>query len=93
MSDRQRDGSASSAEIEDAVILYLRNHPDAADTLDGIVGWWLPKQRYETARSRVERVLDRLVAAGLLRRDNLPGGSDLYALNDVAAEPPNSNSH
>jgi len=90
MSDRQRADSASSTEIEDAVILYLRNHPDAADTLDGIVDWWLPQQRYETARSRIEHVLGRLVAAGLLRRDNLPGGGDLYALNDVADEPPNS---
>ena len=90
MSDRQRDGSASSAEIEDAVILYLRNHPDAADTLDGIVDWWLPQQRYEIARSRIERVLDRLVGAGLLRRDNLPGGSELYALNDAPDEAPNS---
>lgn len=70
----------SSQELAELVLAYLHRHPDAADTLDGIVTWWLPLQRFETERGRVERVLDALVADGFLRRDRLPDGSDLYKL-------------
>lgn len=77
-------GGPSSQELAELVLGYLRRHPEAADTLDGIVTWWLPLQRYETERGRVERVLDVLVADGFLRRDRLPDGSDLYALEPTA---------
>jgi hypothetical protein len=80
--------SGYSGEVERAVMGYLRAHPDAADTLDGVVGWWLPQQRYETERMRIEAALRVLVARGLLRRSGLPGGTELYALNDVTTAPP-----
>lgn len=80
MHEPQRALSNPPDEIESAVIGYLRSHPDAADTLDGIVDWWLPRQRYETERARIEAVLSALVARGLLRRSGLPGGAELYAL-------------
>ena len=79
--------SNGPGEIESAVIGYLRSHPDAADTLDGIVQWWLPRQRYETERSRIAAVLARLVARGLLRVSGLPGGDALYALKDSPTTP------
>jgi Fe2+ or Zn2+ uptake regulation protein len=75
-----RQAGVGPAEIEDAVMEYLRNHPNAADTLDGIVDWWLPQQRYETARARIASALIRLVDAGLLHRHSLPGGRELYEL-------------
>lgn len=88
MIDSQNAQSASSGEVERAVMGYLRTHPDAADTLDGIVDWWLPQQRYETERARIEAALRVLVARGLLRRSDLPGGTELYALNDAPITPP-----
>jgi hypothetical protein len=88
MHDERRQDKATSAEIEGAVLDYLRSHPEAADTLEGIVEWWLPRQRYATARERIARVLADLVGAGLLRRDPLPGGGELYALNDRGRTPP-----
>ena len=48
------------------IIEYLHAHPSAADTVDGIIGWWLPVQRYETAREVVEKTFDELVAEGLI---------------------------
>lgn len=71
-------------EIERAVLAYLHRHPQAADTLHGIVNWWLPQQRYESGCQRIERVLSELVARGLLSRDLLPHGEVLYALNHHA---------
>lgn len=67
-------------EVRHSVLAYLRSHPQAADTLSGIVNWWLPQQRLETGRRRIEQVLDELVDADLLRRDQLPDGEVLYAL-------------
>jgi hypothetical protein len=88
MTDSQHKGSDENAEIEDAVIAYLHDHPDAADTLDGILQWWLPQQRYETARASIEDALARLVNAGLLRREHLPGDIDLYALKQFVKPRP-----
>ncbi|WP_386069598.1 hypothetical protein ACFJIW_05060 [Tahibacter sp. UC22_41] len=81
---------SSLQEIAELVLAYLRRHPDAADTLDGIVGWWLPLQRYETERGRIENVLDALVEDRLLRRERLPDGGALYALPARGADGPNA---
>jgi hypothetical protein len=35
------------------LLAYLSRHPNAADTLEGIMNWWLPRQRYETERRRI----------------------------------------
>lgn len=79
MSNHSNDGSIDNGEIETAVVSYLRSHPDAADTIEGIVAWWLPLQRYETCKARVEAALTRLVDAGVLHRDWLPDGQKLYS--------------
>jgi hypothetical protein len=80
MSHGELDDASAAREIEQAVIAYLNNHPQAADTLDGIVAWWLPRQRYETARERIASVVDGLVDAGVLRCKALPDGGGLYAI-------------
>ncbi|HEY8327442.1 MAG TPA: hypothetical protein VIO59_03195 [Rhodanobacter sp.] len=74
-------------EVERSVLAYLHSHPQAADTLRGIVNWWLPRQRYEISCQRIEHVLGRLVTEGLLHRDELPDGEVLYALNDHTKPP------
>jgi DNA-binding PadR family transcriptional regulator len=66
-------------EIEHAVLAYLERHPQAADTLDGIVRWWLPQQRYSIAQARIEAALRRLESQGLIRQRRLPTGDSLYA--------------
>jgi hypothetical protein len=83
MNSQHSDSATGQLEIKASVLAYLYRHPDAADTLDGIVNWWLPQQRYESACQRVQSALNELVAAGQLRRDTLPGGAALYTLNDA----------
>ncbi len=70
----------SERELERSVLDYLRRHPQAADTLRGIVNWWLPQQRYESALQRIEHVLSRLVVEGRLHCNRLPDGEVLYEL-------------
>ncbi len=65
--------------LRGAILGYLRAHPQAADTVDGIVGWWLPRQRHDEAVDRVQDALDKLVASGLLEKITLVDGTVLYA--------------
>jgi hypothetical protein len=82
------DDAGDEREVERAVLAYLGRHPGAADTLDGITGWWLPRQRFVTAHDRVEAVLSRLVDAGVLELRRLPSGRALYALRRSRGDAP-----
>ena len=76
-----RTGQAGGLAAE--VLAYLSSHPNAADTLEGITNWWLPRQRYERGRRRIQDTLDQLVARGLVVRHCLPDGTIIYARRDA----------
>ena len=58
---------------------YLANHPNAADSLEGIIKWWLARQRCEYALDMVQRAVDYLVAAGTVTRGSTVTGKILYS--------------
>ncbi len=60
--------------LAEEIAAYLDSHPDAADSFEGIVTWWLDRQRYARAKRSVERALERLQAHGLVRIDETPAG-------------------
>lgn len=64
--------------LETCIRRYLAANPDAADTAEGIAVWWMPPSVPHAAPEHVQRVLDRLVAAGELARVGLAGGTVLY---------------
>lgn len=70
---------AEIAGVRAGVVEYLRRNPDAADSLEGIVSWWLPASPARIETSRVERALEQLVAEGLVLKSVLVGGTVLYA--------------
>ena len=70
--DRQIDA------IADAVRRYLDQHPDAADTVDGIAKWWLPAPWCADADS-VQSALARLEAQGAVSRRMLGDRHVLYS--------------
>jgi len=57
---------------------YLDKHPDAADSLEGIIKWWLLRERYELTRDRVEKAIERLVEDGEIEQSILTGGRVIY---------------
>ncbi len=63
----------------DAIVGYLKHHPDAADTARGIGNWWLPAQHCESDARLIQRALDRLVEQGRVRWYALVDGTILYA--------------
>ena len=52
--------------ITQQVLMYLKLHPDASDTVEGIAHWWL---RLDLADAEaLAAALDGLVESGLLER-------------------------
>jgi Fe2+ or Zn2+ uptake regulation protein len=66
-------------QLNDEILLYFHEHLSAADTVEGIMDWWLPRQRYEQSKERIQKALDELVAQGLIKRINLIDGTVIYS--------------
>lgn len=76
----KNDKSASDIDcLHDAIRRYLQSNPNAADSLDGIMNWWLPKLGYEKVDSEsVLQALEQLTAEGVVRKVSLMDGTILY---------------
>jgi Fe2+ or Zn2+ uptake regulation protein len=62
------------------IIEYLRRHPEAADTVDGILDWWMPAQRHENTMMEIQQALREFVERGLIEEVVLGNGNRLYRL-------------
>lgn len=71
------DDDAISA-IAAEVLAYLDAHPDAADTADGILRWWLSPRHADASDADVEQALERLVAYDAVMRQRMADGRTLY---------------
>jgi hypothetical protein len=58
---------------------YLDAHPDAADTIDGVLQWWLSPESASASRETVHRALARLIASGDVKSRVLVDGAVVYA--------------
>lgn len=70
------------AEIAREIERYLDAHPNAADSVEGILRWWLTRQRYEQSAEHVTRALEHLVSAGVVRLYRTPGDRWVYCRKD-----------
>jgi hypothetical protein len=64
--------------IADEIARYLQDHPEAADSLDGIRQWWLPRLRLQEASAQIEEALQELLDRGVIGRQVMPDGTVLY---------------
>jgi hypothetical protein len=73
-------------ELCDALLAYLREHPRAMETVEGIAEWWIPRHRVRVELESLGRALQRLESLGLIERMYL-GGDWLYRMKlpDVRA--------
>jgi hypothetical protein len=62
-----------------AVREYLEAHPHAADTLEGVVKWWLVRQRYDQAEERVRKALALLTQEGYVLTAKTADGRDIFS--------------
>lgn len=66
------------ADLRDVILHYLQNNARAADSLEGIMNWWLPPTYGKVDAARVEKALEQLIAEGLVRKTGLVDGTVLY---------------
>ena len=56
----------SDAQLEEAIVAYLREHPDAMETREGIAEWWVMRRVVRAEVEAVTRVLGALTERGVL---------------------------
>src|SRR5215207_2610980 len=66
------------------ILRYLIDHPDAGDTLDGIVEWWLLHQKIRFETRTVSRAVTELVAQDLIVEQKGADGRIIYRSNRTA---------
>lgn len=69
------------AAVAAAIRRYLRDHPHAADTLQGIALWWLPGNAGKEWLANVKRAIEQLVNRGEVVRKTLRDGTVIYERN------------
>lgn len=60
--------------LQREILSYLEQHPDAKDTVEGIMHWWLPAGDTRVRTSDVSTALEVLVRQGWLTA-SIPGPS------------------
>ena len=70
--------SSDADGIAQAVVRYLQAHPHAADTVEGIMRWWLGPELGCVPSDALEQALAALVASGHVVRDSLGDGRFVY---------------
>lgn len=73
-SDQQQSNNAQ----REAILRYLEACPNAADTLNGVVEWWIPLQRYRDDYDMIAKILDELFNEGLIEKQVLPDKKVIY---------------
>ena len=77
---------ASVAEIAQAIGAYVEKNPDAQDTLEGIVQWWLPELEDKPRAALIKQALNQLVADGLIAAHTGKDAQILYRAKRCATE-------
>jgi hypothetical protein len=63
------------------ILAYLAEHPDAQDTLEGVMRWWLLERQLLHWQPQVEAALAELVEQGLILAQRSRGGRTHYRFN------------
>jgi hypothetical protein len=71
----------TSQSIQQELLSYLEEHPNASDTAEGIRQWWLIKRIAEYSQVAVQSSLDQLVAKQALKKRSSSADQVVYVLN------------
>ncbi|MBL8499005.1 MAG: hypothetical protein LZF64_05310 [Nitrosomonas sp.] len=69
---------SSKTNIRKEILQYMQMHPEAADSLNGIVNWWLSSKCCAEDMKKVECVLEQLIKDGLIKKIALIDKTILY---------------
>jgi len=63
------------------IISYLEKHPEAGDTLEGIVTWWLEQERIDRVVDDVADILRSLEKKGTVQAHRTQTGATIYKIS------------
>ena len=72
--------------IGNEILAYLLEHPNARDTLEGIVDWWLLERQIKFQTARVKEALSDLVARGFILKKKGSNSQIHYRINQSKYE-------
>jgi hypothetical protein len=75
---------SSQLELTRAILQYLMEHNEAADTTEGILRWWILNENLKERMTRVQAALDWLINKGWIERRSMPGMTEPLYLLDCA---------
>jgi hypothetical protein len=73
--------AARANDVAECILAYLLDNPEAEDTIDGIVEWWVMRQRIRYETTRVKQALSKLVNEGLILERRAAGSLVRYRIN------------
>ena len=73
--------AAGVNDVAACILEYLLESPRAEDTIDGIVEWWVMRQRIRYETARVKEALSKLVREGLILEGQSEGSPERYRIN------------
>lgn len=73
-------GDNMKKSLSNQILQYLKQNPDAGDTLEGIATWWLEQQRIERVVKEVAEVLDSLIKEGKINPQQRNSGPTIYKI-------------
>lgn len=74
-------GRRDPQELTRQILRYLIDHPDAKDTIEGILKWWLAKNWTEVSDEEVKKCLDLLVLKGWVTKRQTTRAQIVYGVN------------
>ncbi len=70
----------TKGDIARMILNYLRNNPDAGDTLEGISKWWLENELVDRSVDEISNALENLNKMGIVTRKDIEGCNPLYRI-------------
>lgn len=61
------------------IVRYLVTHPDAKDSLEGVLHWWRSDTAKEPDAEQVRKVLHFMTSIGWLSARRTPGPQDIFS--------------
>ena len=77
----QDDQTERARELSYYILAYLSENPEAGDTFDGIVEWWLLRQRIKFETRNVSEAVTKLVSQGLIEEHEGSDSRIFYRVN------------
>jgi hypothetical protein len=73
--------TTNGIQIGNEILAYLVEHPEAQDTLEGIVEWWLLEREIKFQTARVKEALSELVSKGWILEHKGLNSQTHYRIN------------